>query len=66
LHLLDVRTSGKGLFRAGDDDAANLLVTLEAIQRLVDLADELAVQRVQRLRTMMTPTAPFVSTRMVS
>ncbi len=39
-----------------------------ASSALFDLADELAVERVQRLRRfrVMTPTAPLFSTRMVS
>ena len=50
LQLLDVGSCREGLLRPGDDDAADGLVLLERIERLVDLADKLAVERIQRLR----------------
>jgi len=50
LHLLDVGAGGEGLLGAGEDDAADARLSLETVERPVDLADELAVQRVQRLR----------------
>ena len=40
LHLLDVGAGGEGLLRAGDDDAADVRIGLERIERRVDLADE--------------------------
>ena len=51
LHLLDVGAGGEGLLRAGEDDAADAGIGLEAVERLVDLVDRAGrVQRVQRLR----------------
>ncbi|MCY1547698.1 hypothetical protein D9M68_837680 [compost metagenome] len=49
-HLLDVRPGGEGLGRAGDDQAADPGVGFQAVQRLVEFGDQLAVQRVERLR----------------
>ncbi|MNT15925.1 hypothetical protein D3C72_1510050 [compost metagenome] len=49
-HFLDVGTSGKGLGGTGQHHAADVRIALELVQGLVDLADDLRVQRVQRLR----------------
>jgi hypothetical protein len=45
-HLLDVGPGGEGLFRTGDDDAADLLVFFGGLQRLGQLAQQLRVERV--------------------
>ena len=50
VHLLDVDAGGERLLVAGDDDAADRGIGLEAVERAVDLADQLGVERVQRVR----------------
>ncbi|MNE41244.1 hypothetical protein D3C80_1353040 [compost metagenome] len=50
-HFLDVGTGGKGFFRTGQDDAADVRVGFEAIEGLVQFADDLRIQRIQRLWT---------------
>src|SRR5665809_26645 len=50
MHLLDVDASGKRLFVAGDDDGTDGRIALERLKRPVELADELRVERVQRVR----------------
>ena len=50
MHLLDVDASGKRLFVAGDDDGTDGRIALERLERPVELADELRVERVQRVR----------------
>ena len=49
-HFLDVGASGKGLGRTRKHHAADVRVTLELVQSLVDLANNLRVQRIQCLR----------------
>ena len=69
LHLLDVGAGGERLLAAGDDDAADAVVGLEGVERLVDsssiswaLSALSALGRLSRMR----PTRPLVSTMMVS
>ena len=50
VHLLDVYAGGKRLLIAGDDDAADRGVGLEDLERAVELADELRVESVERMR----------------
>jgi len=50
VHLLDVDAGGKRLLAAGDDDAADFRIGLEAVKRAVELLDEERIQRVQRMR----------------
>ncbi|MNQ37581.1 hypothetical protein D3C85_511300 [compost metagenome] len=50
-HFLDVGTRGKRLFRTGQDDTADVRIRLETIEGLVQFADDLRVQRIQRLWT---------------
>src|SRR5438477_191873 len=50
LHLLDVGTGGKGPLAAGHDDAADLVVGLEIVDRSRDLAKHAERQRIQHLR----------------
>ena len=50
LHLLDVGAGGKGLLAAGHDDAADLVVGLEIVDRGRDLAKHAERQRVQHFR----------------
>src|SRR4029453_8028633 len=50
VHLLDVDASREGFLVAGDDNAADRRICLEGVERAVDLADELRVERVQRMR----------------
>ena len=49
-HLLDVGAGGKRLLRAGDQDAADVGVGVERVDRRVELGDQRRVERVQRLR----------------
>src|SRR5581483_10038699 len=46
VHLLDVDAGGERLLVAGDDDAADAGIRLEAVERAVDLADQLGVEGV--------------------
>jgi hypothetical protein len=46
MHLFDVHAGRESLLVAGDDDAANGGIGLEGLQCLVELGDELRVQRV--------------------
>ncbi|MNN61089.1 hypothetical protein D3C81_1763060 [compost metagenome] len=48
-HFLDVGTGGKSLFRTGDDDATDIRIRFQCIKGLVHFADQLRVQRIQRL-----------------
>ena len=61
-HLRDVGTGREGLLVAGDNDGADLVFRLEAVEHGVELADQRAVQRVQRLgpvqRNQADPAAP--------
>ena len=50
LHLLDVGAGGKGLFAAGEQDAADLVVGLEVIDGGGDLAKHAERQRVEHFR----------------
>ena len=50
LHLLDVGAGGKRLLAAGHDDAADLVVGLEVVDRGGDLAEHAERQRIQHLR----------------
>ena len=50
VHLLDVDAGGERLLAAGDDDAADFRIGLEAVERAVELRDEPRVQRVERMR----------------
>src|SRR5690606_39794217 len=50
LHLLDVGAGREGLLRAGDDDRADARILLEAVERRVELADELRVEGIEGLR----------------
>ena len=59
MHLLDVDAGSKRLLVTGDDDAANGRVCLEGVKRAVDLADELGVERVQRMRAVQRDEANF-------
>ncbi|MCY1441367.1 hypothetical protein D9M71_576800 [compost metagenome] len=47
--FLDVRAGGEGLARTGEDDAADLRIGLQAVEHLVEFADQLRVERIQRL-----------------
>ena len=49
-HFLDVGARGEGLVRAGDDDAADIAVGLEAIDGVGKFAHQRGVERVERLR----------------
>jgi hypothetical protein len=48
-HLLDVRSGGERLLRAGHHDGRDVAVVLERIHGFVQLGDQLTVQRVHRL-----------------
>ena len=50
-HFLDVGTGGEGFFRAGQHDATDVRIGFQTIEGVVQFADDLRVQRVQRLRT---------------
>ena len=49
-HLLDVGAGGEGFVGAGDDDAADIGVGLEGVDRGGDLGDQRGVERIERLR----------------
>ncbi len=57
LHLLDVGAGGEGLLRAGEHHGADRRIGLEALERLVEVVDQRAVQRVERLRPVETDEA---------
>ena len=50
LHLLDVGAGGEGLFAAGEQDAADLVVGLEVVDGGGDLAKHAERQRVEHFR----------------
>ena len=50
-HLLDVSAGGEGLVVAGEQHAADAVVGLKGVDRLDQLADERAVERIELLRT---------------
>ena len=50
VHLLDVHAGSERLVVAGDDDAADPAIGLEAVECAIDLADQLGIERVQRMR----------------
>src|SRR5690606_36432868 len=54
LHFLDVGTGGKSLFGAGEDDCADLAVRIESPESFRQFLKHLAVQRIERLRTIKT------------
>ena len=49
LHLLDVGAGGEGLVRAGQHDGADRRIRFECAERPVEVFDQRAVERVQRL-----------------
>ncbi|MOA31816.1 hypothetical protein D3C78_1529940 [compost metagenome] len=50
-HFLDVSTGGKGFFRAGQYDTADVRIGFQTVQRVVQFADNLRIQCVQCLGT---------------
>src|SRR5699024_2157080 len=51
LHLLDISARGEGLIAASDQNRADIRVLIEALYRIYDGVHELAVEGVERLRT---------------
>src|SRR5262249_22640151 len=57
LHLLDVGAGGERLVAAGQHQATNAAIGLEAVECLSELAHQIGAQRVQSLRSVETDDA---------
>jgi hypothetical protein len=53
-HFFNVGAGGEGLFGAGQHDAADFFVRLERLKGVVEFADQLRVERIERVRPMQT------------
>ena len=54
MQLFNIGARGESFFRACHDHTANIIITLQLIQRIRNLFDELLAQRVQRFRAIKT------------
>ncbi len=60
-HLAQIGAGAERLLRAGDHDGADALILLELEERGVQVGDQAARQRVQRLRPVKTDQADLVA-----